>query len=62
MVQSMSFSSPLFTYLFTCYFVTKNLLESDPHVYENFCQIKFSPALFEKIPSLVCLVFKIENK
>ena len=24
--------------------------------------LKFSPALFEKIPSFVCLVFKIENK
>ena len=27
-----------------------------------FARLKFSPALFEKIPSFVCLVFKIENK
>ena len=27
-----------------------------------FAKSKFSPALFEKIPSFVCLVFKIENK
>ena len=27
-----------------------------------FAKLKFSPALFEKIPSFVCLVFKIENK
>ena len=27
-----------------------------------FAKLKFSPALFEKTPSFVCLVFKIENK
>ena len=27
-----------------------------------FAKLKFSPALFEKILSFVCLVFKIENK
>ena len=27
-----------------------------------FAKFKFSPTLFEKIPSFVCLVFKIENK
>ena len=27
-----------------------------------FAKLKFSPALFEKIPSFVYLVFKIENK
>ena len=27
-----------------------------------FAKLKFFPALFEKIPSFVCLVFKIENK
>ena len=27
-----------------------------------FAKLKFSPALFEEIPSFVCLVFKIENK
>ena len=27
-----------------------------------FAKLKFSPALFEKVPSFVCLVFKIENK
>ena len=27
-----------------------------------FVKLKFSPALFEKIPSFVCLVFKMENK
>ena len=27
-----------------------------------FAKWKFSPALLEKIPSFVCLVFKIENK
>ena len=27
-----------------------------------FAKLKFSPALFEKIRSFVCLVFKIENK
>ena len=37
-------------------------LKSDSHVKENFCQIKVSPALFERIPSFVCLVSKIENK
>ena len=38
-------------------------LKSDSHVSENFCQIKkLSPALFEKIPSFVCLVFKFEIK
>ena len=25
-------------------------------------KLKFSPALFEKIPSFVCLVYKIEKK
>ena len=29
---------------------------------EIFSKLNFSPALFEKIPSFVCLVFKIENK
>ena len=27
-----------------------------------FSKLKFSPALFEKKPSFVCLVFKIKNK
>ena len=27
-----------------------------------FVELKFSPALLEKIPSIVCLVFKIENE
>ena len=27
-----------------------------------FAKLKFSPAFFEKIPSFVCLVLKIENK
>ena len=27
-----------------------------------FAKLKFSTALLEKIPSFVCLVFKIENK
>ena len=27
-----------------------------------FAKLNFSPALFEKIPSFVCLVFIIENK
>ena len=27
-----------------------------------FAKLKFSSALFEKIPSFACLVFKIENK
>ena len=27
-----------------------------------FAKLKFPPALFEKIPLFVCLVFKIENK
>ena len=27
-----------------------------------FAKLKFSPALFEKVPAFVCLVFKIENK
>ena len=27
-----------------------------------FAKLKFSPALFKKTPSFVCLVFKIENK
>ena len=27
-----------------------------------FVKLKFSPVLLEKIPSFVCLVFKIENK
>ena len=27
-----------------------------------FAKLKFSPALFEEIPSFVCLVFKIENE
>ena len=30
--------------------------------YQNFAKLKFSPALFEKVPSFVCFVFKIENK
>ena len=28
----------------------------------KFAKLKFSSALLEKIPSFVCLVFKIENK
>ena len=28
---------------------------------EIFSKLNFSPALFEKIPSFVCLAFKIEN-
>ena len=27
-----------------------------------FAKLKFSPALFEKIPSFVCLVFKSDDK
>ena len=27
-----------------------------------FAKLKFSPALFDKIPSFLCLVFKIENE
>ena len=27
-----------------------------------FAKLKIFPALFEKIPSFVCLVFKIDNK
>ena len=27
-----------------------------------FAKLKFSPTLFEKVPSFVCLVFKIENE
>ena len=27
-----------------------------------FAKLKFSPAMFEKMPSFVCLVFKIKNK
>ena len=26
-----------------------------------FAKLKFSPAMFQKIPLFVCLVFKIEN-
>ena len=37
-------------------------LKSDSHGSENFSIVKFAPALFEKIPSFVCLVFKKENK
>ena len=37
-------------------------LKLDPHVPENFSQIKIVLSLFEKIPSFVCLVFKNENK
>ena len=37
-------------------------LKSDSNVKKIFTKSKFSPALFEKIPSFVCLVFKIENK
>ena len=29
---------------------------------KTFAKLKFFPALFEKIQSFVCLVFKIENK
>ena len=29
---------------------------------KNFAKLNFSQALFEKIPSFDCLVFKIENK
>ena len=36
-------------------------LKSDSHV-KIFAKLKFSPALFEKIPSFVCLVLKVENK
>ena len=28
----------------------------------KFCQIKLFPSLVQKIPSFVCLVFKIENE
>ena len=39
-----------------------SVLNSDPHVSENFYQIKIFPSLVRKIPPFVCLVFKIENK
>ena len=42
-----------------CNILTVN---SDSHVMKIFAKIKFSPALFEKISSFVCLVFKIEKK
>ena len=29
---------------------------------KTFAKLKFFPALFEKIPSFVCLVFKIKTK
>ena len=36
---------------------------SEPYLDSNiFAKLKFSPALFQKIPSFVCVVFKIENK
>ena len=37
-------------------------LKLDFHVYENFFQIKLSKKLYEKIPSFVCFLSKIENK
>ena len=37
-------------------------LKSDSHVKNIFAKLKFSPALFQKIPSFVSLVFQIGNK
>ena len=46
----------------TCYFILY-LFQSRTHTFKKiFAKLKFSPALFEKTPSFVCLVFKIENK
>ena len=43
-------------------FITR-ILKVGPLTFKKmFAKLKFSPALFEKIPSFVCLVFKIENK
>ena len=37
-------------------------LKSGSHVQKLFAKLKFSPVLFEQIPSFVYLVFKNENK
>ena len=37
-------------------------LNSDSHVPEYFCKLKFFPFMFEKIQSFTCLVFENENK
>ena len=43
--------------------ITNRLFESRIITFKKmFAKLKFSPALFEKIPSFVFLVFKNENK
>ena len=37
-------------------------VKSKPNFKKIFAKLKFSPVLFQKIPSFVCLVFKIEDK
>ena len=58
------FITKCFSYFITkyfSYFITK-CVPKFLTFKKIFAKLKFSTALFEKIPSFVCLVFKIENK